>query len=165
MIGVLSPLYRLRKGLAKTYKLNATGYAKLYGVKSSMDGQLRIPMRCGEISPFLYGRSMEYIRYFASKIGVMIQDKDFEQLIQYFNEHNIDPLTLIEELLKIKTINVEDADPQCFGVNLNDVWKTNVKRDFTKEFCKRKPKTQGVKFSDAPEKPERKKIKFFEKFL
>ena len=165
IMSVISPLYKLRNSIAKTYRLNASGYAKMYGVKSSMDGQLRIPIRCGEISPYTYNRSMDYLRYFASKLAILVKDKKFDELIEFFNEHHIEPMALIEELLKLKTLNLDDEEPRFLGTNLADVWKTTVKRDFTKEFSKRKPKTQGVKFIDAANQPEKKKIKFFEKYM
>jgi hypothetical protein len=166
-IGVLSPLFKLKRSISKSYKLNATGYAKMYGVKSSIDGQLRIPKRCGELSPFLYDRSLEYLRYFSSKLAILMKQKEYDTLIQFFNDNRIlDPVALIEELIKLKILDVEGCDEQTFGTNLVDVWKTTVKRDFSKEFGKRKPKTQGVKFIEPGEnQPEKKKIRFFENYL
>lgn len=161
-LGVLAPLSSLRKGIPKNFKMNVEGYAKIYGLKTSIDSQTSIKQKICDMTPPLFGKSFEEVRYFISWIAKQLSSDKHKELALFFHKNNIEP-EVLDEMEKIKLMPKGDDNIfRCFGVELKDVWKAATKRKFKKEYNINKPETQGVKFREGKNVN---KIMFFEKFM
>lgn len=78
----------------------------------------------------------------------------------------------IVRIISYLTCKIDDTDKEYyFGARLEDVWRGNVKKDINKQYINTKPKNVGIKFKSDNDninnnniEPEKKKIKFFERF-
>ena len=181
MASTLIPITRMRRNIAKSFKTNVFGYAKVFGLLSTLRGQNNTKIRLKGLSPFFNQRENEELGLISEKIANMLKYKQYDKITAFLKEINalehpselIDELTNIKILPKLKFIPSEHIPSEHVpskhvpskhvpshcdeiaiiqydpNIKLTDIWKTTVKRDFTKEFTKQKPKNTGVKFTEV----------------
>lgn len=156
---ILNPLHSMKDGIPKNFKVNVDGYAKVNGIKTTIDNQLKLKRKLREMGGELFfnktSTELVFINHF---VGKMLQEKKYKELSLLFHANNVDP-TVIEELSKLKILRSEISIDK---IQLKDVWKGSVKREFKKQYSINKPKISGLKFKDS--KRSSNKILFFEKF-
>lgn len=155
--GLLTPLSHMKHSVAKHFKMDVHRYAKLFGLKKSIDSQISIKQSVEAMSPVLYGRSFEEIGLFGSFIAKLLSEEKYDEAAKLFHNHRID-INCLDEVEKIKVFKNNNE------YNIKDVWKTGTKRKFKKMFTECKPVNQGVKFKDNTDHIPSKKICFFEKY-
>lgn len=140
----LIPIARMKKYIAKTYKTNVYGYAKLFGLLQTQKGQYNAKVRLKSLSGYFNQREYEELSLIGEKIANMLKSKQYDQLTNFFMDiHTSETAAeVLDELANIKILSSST-------LKLTDVWKTNVKREFSKEFVKQKPKNTGVKFKTS----------------
>ena len=167
--GVISPITRIREGIPKNFKVQTTGYAKVFGLQKAIDSQLDITSKLGRFGKLFYGKDVEEIRYVASNIARLLKEEKYEELTKLFYDNDID-FCVMDDIEKIRYMHVytdtgiansNSNRYRYLGPELKHVWKGAVKRKFKKQYTEDKPIVQGVKFKDEKNV---KKINFFEKY-
>ena len=62
---VLAPISKLKGVVSRSYRINAYGYAKIFGLYSTLKGQKNTTIRLKALSPYFRNRDMEELRYIA----------------------------------------------------------------------------------------------------